>query len=107
MAEYLGEQGFMADWADGGRSALKKILGGPEPQLLVLDLRMPDLDGRELIAELRRGGRNFRIVLLSADRGVAIAARELGADGFVEKPFAPEILLAAVRRAFGEQLSDR
>ena len=42
-----------------------------------------------------------RVVLLSADRAVAIAAAELGADAFVEKPFAPEGLLAAVRRALG------
>ena len=101
MAEYLVEHGFTADWAGGGRTALEKIRLGPEPQLLVLDLRMPDMDGRALIGELHREGQGPRVILLSADRDVAAAARELGAEGFVEKPFAPESLLAAVRRALG------
>jgi two-component system C4-dicarboxylate transport response regulator DctD len=60
---------------------------------------MPDIDGRQLLALLRRQGFDPRVVLLSADREVAAAARELRADGFVEKPFSPENLLAAVRRA--------
>ena len=99
LAEYLSGQGLEADWAGGGRAALEKIQRGPVPDLLVLDLRMPDLDGRQLLAQIRREGLNPRVVLLSADREVASAARELQVDGFVEKPFAPENLLASVRRA--------
>jgi CheY-like chemotaxis protein len=98
MAEFLGEHGFTTDWAGGGRAALQK-LRREAADLLVLDLRMPDLDGRGLLQEVRRGGMDPRVVLLSADREVAAAARELRAEGFVEKPFAPESLLAAVRRA--------
>jgi signal transduction histidine kinase/CheY-like chemotaxis protein len=99
LAEYLTDHGVQADWAGGGRQALEKIEGGQAPDLMVLDLRMPDLDGRELLALVRRRGLDPRVVLLSADRAVAEAARELRADGFVEKPFEPENLLAAVRRA--------
>jgi len=99
LAEYLAEHGVGADWAGSGRDALDKIQRGPKPDLLVLDLRMPDIDGREVLAQVRRQGLDPRVVLLSADREVAAAARELGTDGFVEKPFAPENLLTAVRRA--------
>jgi signal transduction histidine kinase/ActR/RegA family two-component response regulator len=99
LAEYLAEHEVVADWAGSGRAALEKIERGPVPDLLVLDLRMPDLDGRELLAQVRRSGLHPRVVLLSADREVAAAARELRTHGFVEKPFAPENLLAAVRRA--------
>jgi signal transduction histidine kinase/CheY-like chemotaxis protein len=99
LAEYFRDHGVEADWAGGGRAALEKIERGPAPDLLVLDLRMPDLDGRELLAQVRRQGLQPRVVLLSADREVAAAARELQADAFVEKPFAPENLLASVRRA--------
>ena len=63
---------------------------------------MPDLDGRALLHELRaRLGLSMRVVILSADRAVATAAADLQADGFVSKPFQPEVLLAAVRRALG------
>jgi signal transduction histidine kinase/CheY-like chemotaxis protein len=99
LAEYLAEHGLRADWAGSGRAALDKIQRGPKPDVLVLDLRMPDIDGREVLAQVRRQGLDPRVVLLSADREVAAAARELRTEAFVEKPFAPENLLAAVRRA--------
>jgi signal transduction histidine kinase len=97
MAEFLAEHGFEADWAGGGRSALMKIKADP-PDAVVLDLRMPDMDGRALLAAVRALGLAPHVVLFSADREVAAAAQELACDAFVEKPFAPESLLAAVRR---------
>jgi len=98
MAEFLAEHGFEADWANGGRSALEKIKARP-PDAIVLDLRMPDMDGRALLLAVRALGLAPRVVLFSADRAVADAARELACESFVEKPFAPEGLLDAVRRA--------
>ena len=98
MAEFLAEHGFEADWAGGGRPALAKIEAVP-PDVLVLDLRMPDMDGRALLAVVRERGLSPGVVLFSADREVAAAAQELRCEAFVEKPFAPESLLAAVRRA--------
>ena len=98
MAEYLGEHGFEADWAQSGAEALEKIARKP-PDLLVLDLRMPVMDGRTLLLHIRATGQEPRVVLLSADRTVAAVARELGTEAFVEKPFAPEGLLIEVRRA--------
>lgn len=102
MAEFLAEHGFEADWAGGGRAALGKIKSDL-PDVIVLDLRMPDLDGRALLAAVRALGLAPRVVLFSADREVAAAARELACEAFVEKPFAPESLLEAVRRAQGAE----
>jgi signal transduction histidine kinase len=97
MAEFLSEHGFAADWAGGGKLALEKVKANP-PALLVLDLLMPDLDGRALLSSMRLMGLKPRVVLFSADREVANAARELACEAFVEKPFAPESLLHAVQR---------
>lgn len=99
LAAFLGENGFAAEFATAGPAALRRMLEGPPPDLLVLDLRMPDLDGRALLREARERGLRPRTVLLSADREVAQAAVELEADAFVEKPFAPDGLLAAVQGA--------
>jgi signal transduction histidine kinase len=104
MAEFLAEHGFEADWAGGGRAALVKIKAEP-PDGIVLDLRMPDMDGRALLAAVRASGLAPHVVLFSADREVAAAARELACEAFVEKPFEPESLLAAVRRALAPPLS--
>jgi CheY-like chemotaxis protein len=104
MAEFLAEHGFEADWAGGGRAALLKIKAEP-PDAIVLDLRMPEMDGRALLAAVRASGLAPRVVLFSADREVAAAAQELACEAFVEKPFAPESLLAAVRRALAPLLS--
>jgi two-component system response regulator MprA len=98
LAEFLSEHGFQTDWAGGGRAALEKIRAS-RPDAVVLDLRMPEMDGRALLALVRAAGFSPRVVLLSADRSVADAARELDCEAFVEKPFAPEGLLAAVRTA--------
>src|SRR5205085_2638975 len=98
MSEFLSEHGFRADWAGGGLPALEKVKESP-PDVMVLDLRMPDMDGRALLTAVRALGFSPRVVLFSADRTVADAARELACEGFVEKPFAPESLLAAVRLA--------
>ena len=100
MADFLCESGFVADWAPGGALALRKIARAA-PELLVLDLRMPEMDGRALLAAIRASGIRPRVVLLSSDRDLAAAARELAAEAFVEKPFTPEGLLAVVRRALG------
>ncbi|TMA18973.1 MAG: response regulator, partial [Deltaproteobacteria bacterium] len=85
--------------------ALAKIKADP-PDVVVLDLRMPDMDGRALLVAVRAEGLAPRVVLFSADREVAAAAQELACEAFVEKPFAPESLLDAVRRTIAPAGAD-
>lgn len=93
----LGQQGYQVSRADSGAAALAAF-DRICPDLVVLDLLLPDIHGRELLKEMR--GRNARIpvIILSSldnpyDRVVGL---EMGADDYVTKPFEPRELAARV-----------
>jgi two-component system KDP operon response regulator KdpE len=71
-----------------------------DPDLVLLDLGLPDMDGKEVIARIRRGART-PIIVVSArhQESEKIAALDLGADDYVDKPFVLGILLARIRAA--------
>lgn len=77
-----------------------------KPELILLDLGLPDRDGIELVEALRRGS-PVRIIVVSArdDIDQKVAALDLGADDYVTKPFDTEELLARVRAALRQQLA--
>lgn len=68
--------------------------------LILLDLNMPEMDGREFYRKLREGGNSTPVVIMSAN-GARKAFKELGADGYLDKPFAPEALVDVVERVGG------
>ena len=78
------------------------------PACLVLDLRMPGLSGLDLQARLKEAGRELAIVFLSGHGNVPAAARALrsGAVDFIEKPFAPELLVERVGEALQRATQD-
>src|SRR5690606_29733251 len=82
-----------------GAEALKAVATAA-PDLVILDLGLPDMDGKDVIASLR-GWSDIPIVILSArDReSEKIAALDLGADDYVEKPFGIGELTARIRNA--------
>lgn len=81
--------------ATDGQAALD-LLGERVVDVIVLDLRMPRMDGRTFFRELRSRG-NSTPVLIASAFGAHDAQRELGAEGAVEKPFTPESLARAIR----------
>ena len=94
----LTAHGYAVEWASTGGEALR--LGtGPDIALVILDLKLPDLDGLEVLAKLREQGVTVPVLILSARAQVADRVRglELGADDYLMKPFAFEELLARVR----------
>jgi two-component system response regulator FixJ len=74
----------------------------PQPgDCLLLDIRMPDMDGLELQAELNRRGSRLAVIFMTGhgDVPMAVRAMKAGATDFIEKPFAESLLLDAVHRA--------
>lgn len=74
----------------------------PKPgECLLLDVRMPEMDGLELQEELNRRGVKLPVIIMTghADVPIAVRAMKAGAADFIEKPFAEEVLLDCIRRA--------
>jgi two-component system, OmpR family, response regulator RegX3 len=94
---YLERDGFIVDSAMDGRTALDLIERKP-PQLIVLDLMLPDVSG-EQIAALVRERSDVPILMLTAKAGEEqrLAGFELGADDYLVKPFSPRELVARVK----------
>ena len=97
VRDYLEHGGFAVITAADGRSALEAVRRR-RPDLVVLDLGLPGLDGLDVTRELRRDGR-VPIVMLTArgEEPDKLVGLELGADDYVTKPFSPRELVARVR----------
>ena len=100
----LSTQGYEILDAPSGKAALELI--AQKPDLIILDLGLPDVDGLELLRRLRQEQEGVPIVVLSS-RGEEVAkvqALDLGADDYVTKPFGMDELLARIRAALRHQL---
>jgi len=95
----LSARGYSVLTAHDGGSALKAAAEG-KPDVVVLDLGLPDVDGADVIAGLR-GWTSVPIIVLSArtDSSDKVAALDAGADDYVTKPFGMDELLARLRAA--------
>jgi two-component system, LuxR family, response regulator FixJ len=87
----------------------RRFLEEVSPQLgdcLLLDVRMPDMDGLELQSELNRRGVKLPVIIMTGHGDVPIAVRAMkaGAEDFIEKPFSDAILLDSVRRSLARSL---
>jgi two-component system KDP operon response regulator KdpE len=100
----LSTQGYQVLEASNGKNALGML--GEHPDIIILDLGLPDIDGHELLASLRSRAEAVPIVVLSSrgDEAGKVRALDLGADDYVTKPFGMEELLARIRAALRHQL---
>jgi CheY-like chemotaxis protein len=100
LSEILEAEGFEIRRARNGKEALERLEPDP-PQLILLDLMMPVMDGWEFAQRLRQRGTlsNIPIIVLSADRNVGSKAQDIGAVGYLAKPFELNELLEMVHRA--------
>ncbi len=100
----LSTQGYEILDAPSGKVALERI--AHKPDLIILDLGLPDVDGLELLRQMREKNEGVPIVVLSSrgEEAAKVQALDLGADDYVTKPFGMEELLARIRAALRHQL---
>jgi two-component system, OmpR family, KDP operon response regulator KdpE len=100
----LETQGYQILDASNGQTALQ--LMSDKPDLVILDLGLPDMQGLELLQQIRATREDLPVVVLSSrgDEVAKVAALDQGADDYVTKPFGMEELLARIRAALRHQL---
>lgn len=100
---YLEKEGFLTNVAKSGSEALK-LLKSEHPDLVILDLMLPEMDGIEICKKVRSApGTTFIPILMltaKAEESDIIVGLELGADDYVTKPFSPKALVARVKALF-------
>jgi DNA-binding response OmpR family regulator len=103
----LESEGFQTRWATRGREAVEAVWS-ENPQLILLDIRLPDISGFDVCSLLRARGAKQPILMVTArDEEVdRVLGLELGADDYIVKPFSLRELISRVRaqlrRAYGE-----
>jgi DNA-binding response OmpR family regulator len=97
VGRYLEREGYRVEESADGADALRRALEDP-PELVVLDLMLPSVDGLEVCRQLRMSA-PIPVIMLTArdEEGDRIAGLELGADDYVAKPFSPRELTARVK----------
>ena len=100
----LSTQGYEILEASNGKLALERL--GDNPDLVILDLGLPDMQGLELLRMIRGRNESVPIVVLSSrgDEAGKVQALDLGADDYLTKPFGMDELLARMRAALRHQL---
>jgi two-component system KDP operon response regulator KdpE len=101
----LTSQGYVVSEASNGKMAME-LVGVEHPDLILLDLGLPDIGGHELLGKWRDEGLDLPVVILSSrtDESGIVKALELGADDYVTKPFGMNELVARIRVALRHRL---
>jgi DNA-binding response OmpR family regulator len=104
ICEALKRAGFTVNWLSRGLEALQSI-AVQVPDILILDLGLPDIDGLSVLKALRKQHKQLQVLILTARDTLAdkIAGLDLGADDYLTKPFELDELLARLR-AFERRL---
>jgi CheY-like chemotaxis protein len=97
VSAILEDSGYVVATAENALEAAHAIARTP-PKVVLLDIRMPGLDGPQLARDLRARNVQSKILVMTAARNAQRYAQELQAEGYIEKPFEIDDLKAAVER---------
>ncbi len=88
LVEVLNEEGYQVVTASNGYEGLQKAIE-VSPHLILMDMKMPGMDGIETLRELKRVGRGDRVIMMTAygELDLVNQAREIGAYDYITKPF--------------------
>lgn len=105
----LEMEGFSVHEAENGRVALELLKQGIQPDLMLVDLMMPELDGASLCRAIRRDPhlRGLSLLVISGRHDAAEQAASCGADGFMGKPVMFDRLLSEVRAHTGGKIEGK
>lgn len=94
----LVDEGYEVDWAFNGVEGLRKAQQEP-PDLIILDIMLPEMDGLEVCRELRKKNLGMPIIMLTAkgEEVDKVVGLEIGADDYITKPFSIRELLARIK----------
>jgi DNA-binding NtrC family response regulator len=100
----LQVEGFHTGVASGGREGLDMLKKEPY-DLVLLDLKMPDMDGMEVLGKIRSSWPDIKVIMISGYSTVDTAVKALrsGAVNFIQKPFAPDTLFSAINEVFDKK----
>jgi DNA-binding NtrC family response regulator len=100
LCSVLADRGYEAEAAETGAAARERFAAGA-PHIVILDLRLPDCDGVDLLKEFREGDETVRVIMITAHGDVrkAVEAMKLGAVDFLRKPYELDEILLAVEHA--------
>ncbi len=104
----LSDEGFEVELAEDGRRALERLAIAP-PDLVLLDVWLPEIDGLTLLERLREDHPTLPVIIICGHANIeaAVRATRLGAADFIEKPFSIDALLVSIDRALGREASAR
>lgn len=106
ITRILKNEGYNFRWAKNGKEALE-IISDKQPQLVITDIMMPQMDGHELIKAIRNdeSTSHIPIIVVSArtDTADRITGIDIGAEAYLGKPFIPDELLMMIRRLFEQR----
>ena len=102
----LGRRGFEVIGANGGMDGLEKLQNGPQPDLVLLDLMMPDMDGWEVYQQMKADEKTKDIPVIVVTAKAQSIDKVLGlhiakVDDYIAKPFSPQELLSSVEKVLG------